>query len=131
MPEEGKFADQLTGQYDDANDDDPMLPDFYTEYGVGHGKLVAIPETASLVIDGVGDLRSLNIRRAWWEQVFDPTVHERFPRLHLVNWFEWNKMQPEVGAAVDWTAVEDPVIRSEFTAALPDWYHYVQEPYTC
>jgi hypothetical protein len=131
MPEEGKFVEQLTGQYNGANGDDSMLPDFYTEYGIGHGKLVAIPETAALVKDEIGELRSLNIKRAWWEQVFDPAVHEKFPQLRMVNWFEWNKMEPEVGAAVDWTAVEDPTIRSEFTAALPEWYHFAPEPETC
>jgi hypothetical protein len=32
---------------------------------------------------------------------------------------------------VDWTAVEEPAIRSEFTAALPDWYRFAEEPATC
>ncbi|MHA7189578.1 glycoside hydrolase family 26 protein [Arthrobacter sp. MDT2-16] len=131
MPEEGKFIDQLTGTYNGTNGNDSMLPDFYAAYGVGHGKPVAIPETASLVQDDIGELRSLNIKRAWWEQVFDPTVHERFPQLQMVNWFEWNKMEPEVGAAVDWTVLKDPAIRSEFTAAVPDWYHFAPEPEAC
>jgi hypothetical protein len=131
MPEDGKFIDQLTGNYDGKNGDDSMLPDFYAEYGDGHGKPVAIPETASLVVDGVGDLRSLNIKRAWWEQVFDPAVHEEFPQLRMVNWFEWNKMEPEVGAAVDWTVMEDPAVRSEFSAALPEWYRFAEEPDEC
>ncbi|MHA7280254.1 hypothetical protein ACX80H_10925 [Arthrobacter sp. MDT2-2] len=81
------------------------------------GKPVAIPETAFLVQDDISELRSLNIKRAWWQQVFDPTVQKRFPQLKMFNWFEWNKMEPEVGAPVDWTVLEDPTIRSEFTAA--------------
>lgn len=131
MPEEGKFAAQLTGTYDGDNGDESMLPDFYAVYGLGHGKPVAIPETAALVDDTIGDLRTLNIKRAWWQQIFDPTVRERFPRLAMVNWFEWNKMEPEVGAAVDWTVVEDPVIRAEFTEALPDWYRFADQPENC
>ncbi|MEC5198642.1 hypothetical protein RCH21_000866 [Arthrobacter sp. PL16] len=131
MPEEGKFVDQLTGTYDGENGDDSMLPDFYADYGVGHGKPLAIPETAALVTDDIGTLRTLNIKRAWWEQVFDPAVHERFPQLKMVNWFEWNKVEPEVGAAVDWTVAEDPAVRSEFTAALPDWYRFAEEPDDC
>ena len=131
MPEEGKFIEQLTGTYNGKNGDDSMVPDFYEEYGVGHGKPVAIPETAALVGDDIGDLRTLNIKRAWWEQVFAPEVRERFPQLAMVNWFEWNKFEPEVGGAVDWTAAEEPAIRSEFTAALPDWYHFVDEPEDC
>ncbi|MFJ6000720.1 glycoside hydrolase family 26 protein [Arthrobacter sp. NPDC092385] len=131
MPEDGKFIDQLTGNYDGTNGDDSMLPDFYAEYAARHGKPVAIPETASLVVDGVGDLRSLNIKRAWWEQVFDPAVHEKFPQLRMVNWFEWNKAEPEVGAAVDWTVMEDPAVRAEFSAALPEWYRFAEEPDEC
>ncbi|PPB49343.1 hypothetical protein C4K88_11365 [Arthrobacter pityocampae] len=131
MPEDGKFAAQLTGTYDGANGDESMLPDFYADYGVGHGKPVAIPETAALVGDGIGDLRTLNIKRAWWQQVFDPTVRERFPQLAMVNWFEWTKVEPEVGSVVDWTVVEDPAVRAEFTAALPDWYRFADEPEDC
>ncbi|MHA7208375.1 glycoside hydrolase family 26 protein [Arthrobacter sp. MDT1-65] len=131
MPEEGKFIDQLTGQYDGKNGDDSMLPDFYADYAGGHGKPVAIPETAALVRDDIGGLRALNIKRAWWEQVFDPEVQERFPQLAMVNWFEWNKVEPEVGAAVDWTVVEDDAVRTEFTAALPDWYRFAEGPADC
>ncbi|BBE24496.1 hypothetical protein MN0502_33790 (plasmid) [Arthrobacter sp. MN05-02] len=131
MPEEGKFIDQLTGTYNGKNGNDSMLPDFYTQYGVDHGKPVAIPETASLVQADIGDLRDLNIKRAWWEQVFDPAVHERFPQLRMVNWFEWNKMEPEVGAPVDWTVLENPTTKNEFTTALPDWYQYAPEPQAC
>ncbi|MHA7145302.1 glycoside hydrolase family 26 protein [Arthrobacter sp. TmT3-37] len=131
MPEEGKFIDQLTGTYNGKNGNDAMLPDFYTQYGVDHGKPVAIPETASLVQADIGELRSLNIKRAWWEQVFAPTVQERFPQLKMVNWFEWNKMEPEVGAPVDWTVLENDTTRTSFTSALPDWYHYAPKPQTC
>jgi hypothetical protein len=131
MPEDGKFVEQLTGAYDGKNGDDSMLPDFYADYGVRHGKPVAIPETAALVTDGIGDLRTINIKRAWWEQVFDPAVHERFPQLKMVNWFEWNKVEPEVGSAVDWTVVEDAAVRAEFTAAMPEWYLFADEPDDC
>ncbi|MHA7262223.1 glycoside hydrolase family 26 protein [Arthrobacter sp. TMN-37] len=131
IPEAGKFADQLTGDYNGRNGDESMLPDFHTEYGVGRGKPVAIPETAALVTDDIDGLRELNIKRAWWEQVFDPAVQEEFPQLKMVNWFEWNKLEPEIGAAVDWTVTGDPSIRSAFTAALPAWYRFAEEPENC
>jgi hypothetical protein len=131
MPEAGKFIDQLTGAYNGKNGDDSMLPDFYSDYGVAHDKPVAIPETAALVTEDVGDTRTLNIKHAWWEQIFDPAVHEKFPQLHMVNWFEWNKVEPEVGAAVDWTVMEDSAVRSEFTAALPASYRFAPEPQDC
>lgn len=127
MPEEGKFVDELTRTNDGKNGDDSMLPDFYADYGVNHGKPVAIPETAALGTDDIGGLRTLNIKRACWEQVFAPAVNEQFPQVTMVNWFGWNNVEPEAGAVVDWTVAEDPAIRYAFTAALPEWYRFADE----
>ena len=38
-------------------------------------------------------IRSLDGRS---EQVFSPDLHERFPKLKMINWFEWNKQGNEV-----------------------------------
>ncbi|PVY29979.1 glycoside hydrolase family 26 protein [Williamsia muralis] len=122
VPEPNKFADQLTGRYNGANGDDSALPDFYDVYGVQHGKPVAIPETAALynpaATAGPG---ATTIKGSWWSQIFSPTIPERFPQLKMINWFEWQKFEPEVQAPIDWTTTADPAIRAEFTAALPDW----------
>jgi len=42
----------------------------------------------------------------------------------MINWFEWDKQEPEVGARVDWTATTNPAVRRAFTAALPAWLHF-------
>ncbi|MGP0221952.1 glycoside hydrolase family 26 protein [Paenarthrobacter sp. NCHU4564] len=124
LPEADKFAQQLTGTYNAANGDDSLLPDFYSIYGVDHGKPVAIPETAALFAPGVGGEEELAIKEAWWSQLFDPAIHKKFPQLKMINWFEWDKTEVEVKGRVDWTISNTPAIREAFTTALPGWFRY-------
>lgn len=124
LPEGDKFAEQLTGSYAGANGDDTLLPDFYEVYGVGHGKPVAIPETAALYAPAGGGEPELAIKEAWWGQVLGPATHARFPQLKMVNWFEWDKQEVEVKGRVDWTVTNTPAIREAFTSALPGWLRY-------
>src|SRR3712207_8985613 len=44
--------------------------------------------------------QELEIKRAWWRQVLSAETAERFPQLRMVNWFEWDKTEPEVGGRV-------------------------------
>jgi hypothetical protein len=124
VPEPGKFVAQLTGTYSGAGGDETHLPDFYAVYGDGHAKPVAIPETAALYAPGNGGADELAIKSAWMAQVLDPTLHERFPRLAMVNWFEWDKQETEIGAHVDWRAVGSPVAGDAYRAALPAWARF-------
>ncbi|MET3721846.1 MULTISPECIES: glycosyl hydrolase [unclassified Arthrobacter] len=130
LPEKGKFAEQLTGNYVGANGDDSLLPDFYHVYGDGHEKPVAIPETAALYAPGAGGADELAIKRAWWEQIFAVDVAATLPQLKMINWFEWHKEEAEVKGRVDWTVTNTPGIRDSFTAALPAWLTYGPET-TC
>jgi len=110
VPEPGKFAAQLTG--------------FYTVYGEQHRKPVAIPETAALYApceDGRPGLE-LDIKRAWWRQLFDAKVPTRFPRLKMLVWFEHRKCEKGAGNRfVDWTATTSQSIQSGYRADLPKW----------
>jgi hypothetical protein len=124
LPEPNKFVQQLTGNYAGANGNDTLLPDFYGTYGVQHGKPVAIPETAALFAPEAGGEPELAIKQAWWSQLFDPGTAAQFPQLKMINWFEWDKDEPEVKGRVDWTITNTPQIREAFTAALPDWFQY-------
>ncbi|WP_309126111.1 glycosyl hydrolase [Kocuria sp.] len=128
VPEEGKFLAQLTGTYDGAGGDDTAVPDFYAEYGRDRGKPVSIPETgalyASAVAEGAGELE---IKQAWWDQVFDSSIPRDFPQLKMINWFEWDKHEVEIDGEVDWTTTNDPAVRAAFTAALPGWLRYAPE----
>lgn len=124
LPEPGKFANELTGNYRGAGGDDTPLADFYQVYGVAHGKPVAIPETAALFNPGAGGEAELAIKQAWWSQVFDPATATRFPQLKMINWFEWDKDEDEVKGRVDWNVTNNLEVRKAFAAALPDWLHY-------
>lgn len=127
LSEPDKFADQLTGGYDGSGGDDTAVPDFYATYGEEHGKPVAIPETAALWVPGGGGAGELEVKRSWWEQVFDPALPERFPQLKMINWFEWDKHEVEVDGRVDWTTTTDDAVRTEFVQALPEWLHFAPE----
>ncbi|WP_235022079.1 glycoside hydrolase family 26 protein [Rathayibacter sp. VKM Ac-2754] len=119
MPEEGKFAAQLTGTYNGAAGDETAAPDFYQTYGVDHGKPVAIPETAALVVPRGDPAGELAIKQAWWQQVLSAETAARFPNLKMINWFEWEKFEPEVQDEVSWSVVEEPDTRRAFRADLP------------
>jgi hypothetical protein len=130
VPEEGKFVAQLSGEYVGANGDDSLLPDFYAEYGEARGKPVAIPETGALFApDAVGASGAasaageaeLDVKRAWWRQIFSDETRERFPRLTMINWFEWRKEEVEVGGVVDWTLSRSEDVREAFLADKPEW----------
>jgi hypothetical protein len=119
LPEDGKLASQLTGEYSGLGGDDTAVPDFYAEYAVGHGKPLAIPETAAFYRSDAGGADGLAIKRAWWRQALAAATLESFPMLRMVNWFEWTKFEPEVGGEVDWTVTSDPAVHDAFVSELP------------
>ncbi|WP_241976291.1 glycoside hydrolase family 26 protein [Cryobacterium algoricola] len=131
LPEPGKFAAQLTGTYVGLAGDETATPDFYGVYGDGHGKPVAIPETAALVVSGGDPALELAIKQAWWRQVFSADTATRFPRLHMINWFEWEKYETEIGARVDWTLARSTAVRAAFLRDLPDWLIFGHPDESC
>ncbi|GAB3350918.1 glycoside hydrolase family 26 protein [Modestobacter lapidis] len=130
VPEPGKFVAQLTGEYGGLGGDDRAVPDFYGIYGEQHGKPVAIPETAALFAPGHGGADELTVKQAWWRQVFAADVPGQLPRLAMINWFEWDKEEPEIGGHIDWTATSDPAIRAAYRSDLPEWALWATPPRT-
>ena len=130
-PEPQKFLQQLTGTYDGAGGNDLAVPDFYNEYGEVRGKPVAIPETAALSVADRGGAAELAIKQAWWRQLFDPRILHEYPRLKMINWFEWNKNETEVNGVVDWRSAGSPAIAAAYTADIPDWFRFAEEPRAC
>jgi beta-mannanase len=127
LPETGKFVAQLTGTYDGLGGDESGVPDFYGDYAVGHGKPLAITETAAFYATGVtGDSES-EIKKLWWSQVLDANLTSTFPNLKMINWFEWRKFESEVGGEVDWTVTRNPELRAAFQAALPSYLRFAGE----
>jgi hypothetical protein len=131
LPEPGKFAAQLTGTYVGTQGDSSMAPDFYQVYGVDHAKPVAIPETAAMVVPRGDPEGELAIKQQWWRQVFSSDFTTRFPQVKMINWFEWTKDEPEVGAVVEWSAIGSAASRATFTADLPPWLVYASGRTTC
>jgi hypothetical protein len=119
VPEPGKFVAQLTGTYQGAGGDQRGLPDFYAIYAEGHAKPMAIPETAAFYNTSVDGDAELEIKRAWWRQVFGAEIAQRLPAIKMINWFEWRKPESEVNdALVDWSVTLDPALGQAFTAEL-------------
>ena len=57
-------------------------------------------------------------------------VAERFPRITMINWFEWSKAESEIGGAtIDWTVTHNAQIREAFVADLPrQWLRFAPAP---
>ena len=124
-PEAGKLVAQLTGEYRGASGDERSLPDFYATYAGTKGKPLAITETAAFYAPGAGaadkadEAEESAIKGDWWQQVFAVAADGRFPRLAMVNWFEWDKVESEVKARVNWGVSRRPALAGAFRAALP------------
>jgi hypothetical protein len=131
LPEAGKLAAQLTGTYVGTQGDSSAASDFYQVYGVDHAKPVAIPETAAMVVPRGDPVGELAVKQQWWRQAFSSNFTTRFPEVKMINWFEWTKDEPEVGAVVDWSAVNSAPSRAAFTADLPSWLVYASGGTAC
>jgi hypothetical protein len=129
VPEEGAFVERLTGTYDGANGDETAVPDFYADYADGHDKPMAITETAAFWDPaGADPPTEEEIKATWFRQVFSTDVRARFPRLRMINWFEWRKDEPEVGTVIDWRLSDDPVLAQSLLGELPaGWLRFGDE----
>ena len=112
VPLPDSFVDLITGAGTGG-------PDFYTTWAVGHGKPMAIPETAALWRPTGGGRPELAIKQAWWRQVFSADTRDRFPAVRLIGWFEWRKHESEVNDIVDWRLTARPELVADFLHDLP------------
>jgi hypothetical protein len=124
QPEAGKFVDLLTGDYHGGGGDERAVPDFYAVYGDGHNKPVAVTETGAFYAPGRGGAAEDAIKVTWWKQVTDPDVARRFPRVQMINWFEWDKAESEIGGRVDWTITRSPGQAAAIAADLPGTWRF-------
>lgn len=131
VPEDGKFAAMLTGTYSGSIGNETAVPDFYAIFAEQHHRPMAVTETAAFYAPTRGGADERAIKEAWWRQVFSPEMPQRFPMLKMINWFEWNKFEVEVGEQVDWRALGTATTRDAFVAALPSWLHYGGTPPAC
>lgn len=123
-PEAGKFEALLRGTYRGKAGDEREVPDFYDRYGTRLGLPVAVTETAAFYRPGGGGQKALAIKSDWWRQVLAADHETALPLLKMINWFEWKKLEPEVGARVDWTVTRNPGTLVGLRAAQPDWLRF-------
>ena len=124
----GRFAAQLTGSPTGAHGDEVPVPDFYATYADGHDKPLAIIETAALYDPAGEGPGESAIKRAWFEQVFSAETRGAFPRIGMINWFEWRKDEPEVDDVIDWRMAGDAELgRSLLASVPPGWLLFAEE----
>lgn len=119
LPAEGTFTGLLTGADTDAHAGQSEVPNFYERYADGHRKPMGIFETAALYNPEAPGPDAAELTSAWWAQVTDPAVMADFPRLAMVNWFEWRKHEPEIGGVVDWRLTADPELARALLSEAP------------
>jgi Glycosyl hydrolase family 26 len=123
IPEPTKFADKLTGHYRNPETDERPAPDFYATFAEGHDKPMVISETAAAYNTGnKTGASNIEIKRAWWSQVFSDETHQRFPRIKMINWFEQEKVEADFhDGPVRWGVINHYETRVEFRRDLPPW----------
>jgi hypothetical protein len=125
LPAEGTFRALLTGGVTGAHPDQSATPDFYAVYAEERDKPMGIFETAALYNPEADGPSEAELKSAWWRQVVDPAIREDFPRLAMVNWFEWRKEEPEVGGIIDWRLTGDPELARALIGEAPDgWLRF-------
>lgn len=122
MPPPGAFAAMVRGQDVGALADGLAAPDFYAIYAEGHDRPMAIVETAILydpaATSGPTEAR---LKSAWFEQVFGASTRTAFPRIGMLNWFEWRKEESEVSRVIDWRLGSDPALARSLLDEAPGW----------
>ena len=116
VPAAGSFRALLTGAVIGAREGQVPIPDFYATYAEGRDKPMGVFETAALFNPSAGGPDEGDLKAAWWGQVTDPALREDFPRIAMLNWFEWRKDEPEVGGVVDWRLTSDAELARELIA---------------
>lgn len=131
LPTPNKFVRQLRGTYSTPNE--PAINrDFYGIYGEQMQCPVAIPETAALYIRGQPGPTELEVKQAWWRQLFADSTHQQLPWVRMINWFEFPaRYELEAKAEVNWSSTYTAEIRDAFRADLPTWARFAGDVPQC
>jgi hypothetical protein len=122
LPKPGTFANLLRGRPTGAHAAEVVIPDLYALYADGHDKPMAIVETAILYDPAApaGGPTEATLKSAWFNEVFATANRTAFPRIGMINWFEWRKTEAEVGRVIDWRLAADPVLAKSLLGSVPD-----------
>jgi hypothetical protein len=127
IPKPGTFANLLTGRPTGEQANEVAIPDLYSVYADGHDTPIAVVETAILYDPAApaGGPTEAKLKTAWFDQVFAAANRTDFPRIGMINWFEWRKNETEVGRVIDWRLAADPSLARSLLASVPDgWLVY-------
>ena len=114
VPLDGEYADRLGESYGYSSADDAPEP-FYQTYADGYDKPMAVRTGALYNPDDVG-ASELQIKQAWWRQVFDRSLRLQYPRIAAISWLERERAEDEVGGdIVDWRATHRPELAQAFS----------------
>lgn len=133
ISEPGRFRRAIEGTYDGLLGDERDLPDFYHAYAVNRHKPFAIAETGAFynVNKAAQNANTaLAVKSAWWSQLFSRKTHARFPRLHMILWFERRKAEQGVSVKfnpIDWRVTADRETAAHFGSALPPWLVFAND----
>ena len=129
LPKAGTFEKLIRGVDTGAHEGGAKIPDLYAAYADGHDKPMAIIETAILYDPSATTGPSeKDLKSAWFEQVFSEATRTDFPRIGMLNWFEWRKKESEVGRVIDWRLASDPALaRSLLDSAPSGWLRFAGE----
>jgi len=82
-------------------------------FAVDHGKPFMISETsAPLHMDSDAGPGELALKQAWFRQVYNATLLDKYPNIRAINWFEYTKK--EYGEMRDFTLMKSPEVRKAF-----------------
>lgn len=113
VPAAGEYADRLRDDFGYAPGAAPRP--FYATFAEDRGLPMAVQTGALYNPGGAGEGTELEIKRAWWRQVFDAQAD--FPDIALITWLERERSEEEVrGRTVDWRATSTPRLAEAFLA---------------
>lgn len=126
VPEPDRFVRQMRGEYHNPLSDQRPLEDFYRIYAEGHDKPMALSETgaffnASRAGEGYGESA---IKQGWMRQIFSAQTARLFPKLKMINWFEYAKDEAGINGVdapperADWRATYEVETRDALRSYL-------------
>ena len=120
LPRPKTFERLLRGVDTGAQTGAKSVPDLYATYADGHAKPLAIVETAILYDPAAKKGPSeTQLKTAWFDEVFSTRTRAEFPRIGMINWFEWRKQESEVRRLIDWRLAADPALARSLLDATP------------
>lgn len=116
LPPADRFNEAIRGNFTW----NPILYNFHDMFAKKYNKPMAVPETGARYYlnasTGIGD-GEVNIKRNWWNQVFNATTSGDWQHLMMIAWFEEAKL--EGGSPVDYTITWNATVRRALLRDLP------------